>query len=150
MKAFVQKVIEDYPRYLQEEATFERHLETRENSDMRDALTMLKIRLGIVESWFALLDADERFAFRQTLQTDLNDTPARRAAAMMWIWRLIKGPTVPDRVVAGDCVDVLTDVALVLVALYSGRGIYLDIAIVTAILGFLSQVLIGKYLEGTL
>ena len=56
----------------------------------------------------------------------------------------------PDRVVAGDCVDVLTDVALVLVALYSGRGIYLDIAIVTAILGFLSQVLIGKYLEGTL
>ena len=38
----------------------------------------------------------------------------------------------PDRVVAGDCVDVLTDVALVLVALYSGRGIYLDIAIVTA------------------
>lgn len=42
MKAFVQKVIEDYPRYLQEEATFERHLETRENSDMRDALTMLK------------------------------------------------------------------------------------------------------------
>lgn len=84
MKAFVQKVIEDYPRYLQEEATFERHLETRENSDMRDALTMLKIRLGIVESWFALLDADERFAFRQTLQTDLNDTPARRAAAMMW------------------------------------------------------------------
>ena len=39
---------------------------------------------------------------------------------------------------------------VVLVALYSGRGIYLDIAIVTAILGFLSQVLIGKYLEGTL
>ena len=65
------------------------------------------------------------------------------------IWRLIKGPTA-DRAVAGDCVDVLTDMALVLVAMYSGRGIYLDIAIVTAILGFLSQVLIGKYLEGTL
>jgi multisubunit Na+/H+ antiporter MnhF subunit len=66
------------------------------------------------------------------------------------IWRLIKGPTAPDRLVAGDCVDVLTDMALVLVAMFSGRGIYLDIAIVTAILGFLSQVLIGKYLEGTL
>src|SRR5699024_3093888 len=47
------------------------------------------------------------------------------------IWRLIKGPTAPDRAVAGDCVDVLTDMALVLVAMYSGRGIYLDIAIVT-------------------
>ena len=66
------------------------------------------------------------------------------------IWRLIKGPTAPDRGTAGDCVDVMTDMALVLVAMYSGRGIYLDIAIVTAILGFLSQVLIGKYLEGTL
>ena len=66
------------------------------------------------------------------------------------IWRIIKGPTAPDRAVAGDCVDVLTDMALVLVAMYSGLGIYLDIAIVTAILGFLSQVLIGKYLEGTL
>lgn len=95
MKAFVQKVIEDYPRYLQEEAIFERHLEMRENSDMRDALIMLKIRLGIVESWFTLLDADERFAFRQALQTDLNDTPARRAAAMMWIWRLIKAGETP-------------------------------------------------------
>ena len=44
----------------------------------------------------------------------------------------------------------MTDMALVLVAMYSGRGIYLDIAIVTAILGFLSPVLFGKYLEGTL
>ena len=66
------------------------------------------------------------------------------------IYRLIKGPTAPDRAVAGDGVDVMTDMALVLWAMYSGRGIYLDIAIVTAILGFLSQVLIGKYLEGPL
>ena len=66
------------------------------------------------------------------------------------IYRLLRGPSAPDRAVAGDCVDVMTDMALVLVAMYSGRGIYLDIAIVTAILGFLSQVLIGKYLECTL
>ena len=66
------------------------------------------------------------------------------------IYRLLRGPSAADRAVAGDCVDVMTDMALVLVAMYSGRGIYLDIAIVTAILGFLSQVLIGKYLEGTL
>ena len=64
------------------------------------------------------------------------------------IYRLLRGPSAADRAVAGDCVDVMTDMALVLVAMYSGRGIYLDIA--TAILGFLSQVLIGKYLEGTL
>ena len=28
------------------------------------------------------------------------------------IWRLIKGPTAPDRVTAGDCVDVMTDICL--------------------------------------
>lgn len=70
--------------------------------------------------------------------------------AFIAIYRMIKGPTAVDRVVCADCIDILTDVALVLFALYSGRGIYLDIAIVTAILGFLSTVLIAKYLEGTL
>ena len=52
MKALVQKVIENYPRYLQEEGLFEYHLEMRENSDMRDALTELKIKISVVESWF--------------------------------------------------------------------------------------------------
>lgn len=70
--------------------------------------------------------------------------------ALVLIYRLVKGPSVVDRVVAGDSIDVLTDVALVLFAVYSGRGIYLDIALVTALLGFLSVVLISKYLEGTL
>ena len=35
------------------------------------------------------------------------------------IWRLIKGPTAPDRVVAGDCVDVLTDVGELKVSIIS-------------------------------
>lgn len=70
--------------------------------------------------------------------------------ALIIMVRLVKGPSVVDRVVAGDSIDILTDVALVLFALYSGRGIYLDIAVVTALLGFLSTVLISKYLEGTL
>jgi multisubunit Na+/H+ antiporter MnhF subunit len=70
--------------------------------------------------------------------------------AIIVMARLIKGPSVIDRVVAADSIDILTDVALVLFALYSGRAIYLDIAVVTALLGFLSTVLISKYLEGTL
>ncbi|MEG1632607.1 MAG: monovalent cation/H+ antiporter complex subunit F [Oscillospiraceae bacterium] len=70
--------------------------------------------------------------------------------ALIVIYRLAKGPSVVDRAVAADCIDVLTDVALVLFAIYSGRGIYLDIALVTALLGFVGTVLISKYLEGTL
>lgn len=92
MKDLVQKIIEEYSRYLDEEARFERHLEMRENRDMRDALTELKIKVGTVESWFALLDADERVAFRQALQGCAS--AAMQSAAMEWMWRIsIKGLT---------------------------------------------------------
>lgn len=70
--------------------------------------------------------------------------------ALALIYRLIKGPSVIDRAVAADSIDILTDVALILVALYSGRGIYLDIAVITAMLGFVGTVLVARYLEGTL
>lgn len=70
--------------------------------------------------------------------------------ALVLIYRLVKGPSVVDRAVAGDSIEILTDVALVLVAMYSGRGIYLDIAVVTAMLGFVGTVLVARYLEGTL
>ena len=40
--------------------------------------------------------------------------------------------------------------ALILFALYSHRGIFLDIALVTAVLGFIGSTFIAKYLEGKL
>lgn len=70
--------------------------------------------------------------------------------ALLLLYRLIKGPSVVDRVVAADSIEIITDVVLVLFALYSGRGIYLDIAVVTAMLGFVGTVLYAKYLEGAL
>ncbi len=70
--------------------------------------------------------------------------------ALTLIIRLVKGPSVADRAVAADSIDILGDMALILFALYSGRGIYLDIALVTAVLGFVGTTLIGKYLEGKL
>lgn len=66
------------------------------------------------------------------------------------MYRVIKGPSVVDRAIAGDSIDLMTAVVIVLFAIYSGRAIYLDIALVVAILGFLSTVLISKYLEGKL
>ncbi len=68
--------------------------------------------------------------------------------ALLCMYRVGKGPSVVDRAVAADSADILLDVALVLFALYSGRGIYLDIAIVTAIVGFLGMVWVARYLEG--
>ena len=70
--------------------------------------------------------------------------------ALTLFYRLIKGPSVVDRAVSADSIDILSDMALILFALYSGRGIYLDIALVTAVLGFIGSVLVSRYLEGRL
>ncbi len=70
--------------------------------------------------------------------------------ALTLFYRLIKGPSVVDRAVAADSIDILADMALILFALHSGRSIYLDIAMVTAVLGFIGSVLVSRYLEGRL
>ena len=70
--------------------------------------------------------------------------------ALTLLIRLIKGPSVVDRAVAADAIDILADMALILFALASGRGIYLDIALVTAVLGFIGSVIVARYLEGRL
>lgn len=68
------------------------------------------------------------------------------ALALVCLVRLIKGPTAADRMVAGDAMDVLLCCALVLFSLYSGRGIYLDIAIIGAMLGIIDTMLVGRYI----
>ena len=70
--------------------------------------------------------------------------------AFITLYRLAKGPTAADRAVAGDSADILITCALVLFSLYSGRGVYLDVAIISAMLGILDTMLVGRYLEGRL
>ena len=68
--------------------------------------------------------------------------------AALNVIRLAKGPTAADRMVAGDSMDVLICCAMVLFSLFSGRGIYLDIAIICALFGIVDTMLVGRYLEG--
>ncbi len=70
--------------------------------------------------------------------------------ALVLMYRVIAGPTMADRVLAADAMDVLVVVALALYSLYTGRGVYLDIAIVAAIFGFVGTVFAARYLEGKL
>ncbi len=70
--------------------------------------------------------------------------------ALCLVIRLIKGPTIADRAITADAIDILSDMALILFALFTGRGIYLDIALVTAVLGFIGSVIVARYLEGRL
>ncbi len=70
--------------------------------------------------------------------------------ALCLILRLIKGPSVVDRAVTADSIDILSDMALILFAMYSGRSVFLDIAFITAILGFIGSTIVARYLEGRL
>ena len=70
--------------------------------------------------------------------------------ALCAAYRLAKGPTPADRMVAGDACDDLICCAMILFSMYSGRGIYLDIALVGALLGIVDTMLVGRYLEGRL
>lgn len=67
--------------------------------------------------------------------------------ALLNLYRFIKGPNAADRMVAADSTDILISLAMMLFSLYSGRGIYLDIAIITAMLGIINTMLIGRYLD---
>jgi len=67
--------------------------------------------------------------------------------AAMNLYRLAAGPTAADRMVAGDSMDNLICCAMILFSLYSGRGIYLDIAVLSALFGFVDTILVGRYLE---
>ena len=65
-------------------------------------------------------------------------------------FRLIKGPTVPDRVTAFDTMTMITISLITLITYLSGRVIFLDIAMVYAMLGFIGVIAIARYFEGGL
>ena len=60
-------------------------------------------------------------------------------------YRVIKGPTVPDRVVALDTIGTNVVAIAVLFALQTGRGLFVTVGLVLAIIGFVSTVTVAKY-----
>jgi len=61
--------------------------------------------------------------------------------------RMLKGPTPSDRAVAFDTVSTVTTALLVLLGLVFGRYVYLDVALVYAVLTFIGSVAIARFLE---
>jgi len=68
------------------------------------------------------------------------------AAALAFV-RLLRGPTLPDRVVALDLIGVLIVCVMVAVAATSGQQAYLDVAIVIALVSFVGTVAYARYIE---
>ena len=61
--------------------------------------------------------------------------------------RLVKGPTLPDRIVAMDLFGMLVVGVIVVLAGSSGVRATLDAAIVIALIGFLGTVAYATYVE---
>ena len=61
--------------------------------------------------------------------------------------RLVKGPTLPDRIVAIDLFGVLVVGLIVVLAGWSGVRATLDAAIVIALVGFLGTIAYATYVE---
>jgi multicomponent Na+:H+ antiporter subunit F len=61
--------------------------------------------------------------------------------------RLIKGPSLPDRIVAFDLMTMLIVAFCGLFAISTDSAALLDVAIVLALVGFLATVALARYVE---
>jgi multicomponent Na+:H+ antiporter subunit F len=67
---------------------------------------------------------------------------------IMAIIRVVRGPTAPDRIVGLDTINTIVISSMVIFGTAFREVIYIDVAIVYALLSFISTLFIAKYLEG--
>ena len=68
-------------------------------------------------------------------------------AALLAFVRVVRGPTLPDRVVAIDLIGVLIVGVIVVSAAATGERAFLDVAIVIALISFVGTVAYARYVE---
>jgi len=66
-------------------------------------------------------------------------------AAVLTVFRLIKGPSLFDRLVASDTLSVIGMAFLVVLAQIVQTASYMDVALVYGIVGFLGTVTIARF-----
>jgi multicomponent K+:H+ antiporter subunit F len=62
------------------------------------------------------------------------------------LWRLVIGPSLPDRILALDTMYINTIALLVLFGIYQGSMLYFEAALLIAVMGFVGTVALSKYL----
>ena len=67
------------------------------------------------------------------------------AALLLSLWRLLRGPSIPDRVLAIDTLYVNTVALLVVFGIMRGTALFFEAAMLIALLGFVSTVALCKY-----
>ena len=68
-------------------------------------------------------------------------------AAILNVYRLIKGPDAPDRVLALDTLYINAIALIVLLGITLGTRLYLESALLIAVMGFVGTVAMAKYLK---
>ena len=68
-------------------------------------------------------------------------------ALLLTLYRFIKGPTASDRLVSFDVMTVSSLSLIALIAKFSERIIYLDVALVYGLLSFLGVIIVARYFE---
>ncbi|MGH8074353.1 MAG: K+/H+ antiporter subunit F [Lysobacter sp.] len=66
-------------------------------------------------------------------------------AMLLSLWRMLRGPTLPDRILALDTLNVTAIAELMLLGMYMKSSIYFEAALIIAMLGFVGTVVLSKY-----
>ena len=67
-------------------------------------------------------------------------------ALLLSFYRLLKGPSKPDRILALDTLYINSIAMLVLTGLYLESVVYFEAALLIAVMGFVGTVALSKYL----
>ena len=68
-------------------------------------------------------------------------------ATVLNVYRLIQGPDAPDRVLALDTLYINAIALIVLLGITLGTRLYLESALLIAVMGFVGTVAMAKYLK---
>ena len=68
-------------------------------------------------------------------------------AILLTLYRFFKGPTAADRLVSFDVMTVSSLALIGIISRFSGRIIYLDVAMVYGLLSFLGVIIVARYFE---
>lgn len=69
-------------------------------------------------------------------------------ALVLSLYRLFKGPQTVDRMVSLDAINMIVVGLIAMLTLYYRNDLFIDIAIVYAVLAFLEATVFARYLEG--
>lgn len=67
-------------------------------------------------------------------------------AIVLNLYRLVRGPSLPDRIIALDTMYINSIALLIIYGIYQGSALYFEAALLLAVMGFIGTVALSKYL----